>query len=106
MEHLETIRIVTADHRELAGLMHQFRAQGTVISAQFTCQELLVHLRLEDEILNPALRSAWTEDTLLLDEADTEHASIRKLIEDLDGRSADDPMLKADMKVLQDQMEQ
>jgi hypothetical protein len=68
-------------------------------------QGLLIHLRLEEQLFYVVARSAWKGKTSLLDEADAEHASIRRIIGQVDGMTADDPMLTANMKVLQEQVE-
>jgi len=55
------IQIITSDHHALAGLLLQHAEQGSVASAQAVCQQLLIHLRVEEEVLNPAARSAGRE---------------------------------------------
>jgi hypothetical protein len=102
----QAVEILKDDHRRIEQLFKQFMApHGDSISlAQTICQLLLVHLRMEEQLFYPAVRKLWKGKTLSLDEAESEHSSIRHLIEQVDGLAKDDPMLFAHMKVLREQV--
>ena len=109
MDHntVQAFEILKEDHRQLGRLFRQFREAktGSVALAQKICQELLIHLRLEEQLFYVEARNAWQGRTMPLDEAHAEHASIRHIIEQVDGMNADDPMLAASIKVLEEQVE-
>lgn len=61
--------------------------------------ELNVHAALEEELLYPAARGAMT-DTVLVDEAEVEHESLRTLMEQLRGMDPSDEKYAARFTVL------
>jgi hemerythrin superfamily protein len=66
------------------------------------CDELEVHAQIEEELFYPAARAALAEkdNDDLVDEAQVEHASLKRLIEELRGLQPDDPKFKASFTVL------
>lgn len=84
------IALLTADHEKVSKLFDQFKkmqdngsdAEKRSLVKQ-VCNELTVHAQIEEEIFYPALRGAADAEDLL-DEAEVEHASIKKLVSDLE----------------------
>lgn len=66
---------------------------------QQVLDELTVHASVEEELLYPAARGALAEEDLI-DEAEVEHESMRTLIEQLRGMSADEEKYAARFTVL------
>jgi len=56
---------------------------------------LTVHSRIEKELFYPALRQAIGEQTIIMDEADVEHATIRGLMADLNRTRTDDARVRS-----------
>jgi iron-sulfur cluster repair protein YtfE (RIC family) len=79
--------LLDEDHNEAIRLFEQYKAahdgnrQRTL--ARQLCQELLVHMQIEDEIFYPAFRKA-TGDQELLKDANKEHQEARELIAKLE----------------------
>lgn len=98
-----------ADHVQLRALLHAFAMFDRDEEAQRErvvdelCDALLMHARLEEELLYPALRGL-VEDRLLEDAA-LEHDSMRELIEQLGTLFADDAFFDAGVAVLAEEME-
>ena len=63
------------------------------------CNELTVHAQIEEEIFYPAMREAF-EHADLIDEAAVEHASIKQLVEELQGMGPGEGLYAAKVKVL------
>jgi len=63
------------------------------------CDELTVHMQVEEEIFYTAVRAA-IEDDAFLDEADVEHASAKDLIAELQQMLPADNLYDAKLKVL------
>jgi len=63
------------------------------------CNELTVHAQIEEEIFYPAMREAF-EHADLIDEAAVEHASIKQLVEELQGMGPGEGPYAAKVKVL------
>lgn len=98
-----------ADHAQLRALFHVFAMLDRDEEAQRErvvdelCDILLMHARLEDEFLYPALRGV-VEDKLL-DDAALELESLRELIEQLASLFPDDEFFDVGVAVLADEME-
>ena len=71
--------------------------------AQKICMALTVHSQIEEEIFYPEARKA-TGDNDLIDEAIVEHASAKKLIEEIEEMTAEDELFEAKVRVLQEQV--
>ncbi|MES2936392.1 MAG: hemerythrin domain-containing protein [Pseudomonadota bacterium] len=71
------------DHNAVVRLFEQYKAahddNRKRMLAQQICQELLVHMQIEDEIFYPEFRRA-TRDEALMRDATHEHAEARELI--------------------------
>jgi hemerythrin superfamily protein len=64
------------------------------------CHALAVHARIEEELFYPALRAADEDAAILLNEAAVEHATVKNLVDALEGNAPDDPLYDATMHVL------
>ena len=71
------------DHNEVIRLFEQYKAahddRRRQVLASKICQELTVHMQLEEEIFYPAFRQA-TGDTEVLKDSMREHQQARELI--------------------------
>ena len=99
----DAIGLLKDDHREVEELLERFdvadREEEKLELAQEICQALTLHTHVEEQLFYPALRSAGMEHDLL-DEAEVEHASLKRLIDELDGARADADLFDARVKVL------
>lgn len=88
--------LLDEDHNEVMRLFEQFKAAHDTarqkVLARQICQELTVHMRIEDEIFYPAFGKA-TGDTKLLQESAREHQETRELIRKLEHQPADGKLM-------------
>ena len=100
----DAIALLKADHKEVSDMLERFenaRDASKAKLAEQNCQALTVHARIEEELFYPAARDALGEDGKdLLDEAKVEHNSLKELIANIEGASADDELFDANVKVL------
>ncbi|MBA2672267.1 hemerythrin domain-containing protein [Ramlibacter sp.] len=84
--------LLDEDHNAVMRLFEQYKAahddNRKRVLAQQICQELTVHMRIEDEIFYSAFRNA-THDEELLQDATQEHDEARKLITKLQDTPTD-----------------
>lgn len=97
-DHKNVKKMFTAYH-ELAGSRAASASAKKRDLAFQICMELIVHARLEEEILYPAVRKAIKE-TDLIDEAEVEHASAKDLIAQIQESTEVDEVFDAKVKVL------
>jgi hypothetical protein len=95
--------MLIADHKLVSGLFEQFEktrsdARKASIVAQI-CKELTIHTQLEEEIFYPAVKAAL-KDRELVPEANVEHASVKDLIAQVEGKTPDGEMYDARVKVM------
>lgn len=99
------ITILTADHKKVSKIFAEYeklkdkdldRKQEL---AKMACSELTIHAQVEEELFYPALRDVLAEEDLV-DEAEVEHGSIKKLIAALESSTPADRLYDANMKVL------
>jgi hypothetical protein len=99
----DAIGLLKDDHRMVEELLDRFEASDDgaekAMLAQDICQALTLHAHVEEQLFYPALRQAGMAHELL-DEAGVEHASIKRLIDEIDGASADTDLFEARVKVL------
>ena len=99
------ITILTADHRKVSKIFAQYeKVKDTDLEqkqqlAKMACAELTIHAQVEEELFYPALRDVLAEEDLV-DEAEVEHGSIKKLIAALESSTPEDRLYDANMKVL------
>jgi len=102
---MDAIDILTEDHKKVSKIFAQYEkvkdddmAQKQEL-AQMACMELTIHAQVEEELFYPALRDVLAEEDLV-DEAEVEHGSIKKLIAAIETSGPDDRLYDANVKVL------
>jgi iron-sulfur cluster repair protein YtfE (RIC family) len=79
--------LLDEDHNQVVRLFEQYKAAHNASSqrllARQICMELLVHMRIEDEIFYPAFRRATGDDNLV-QESEREHQQARELVAKVD----------------------
>lgn len=99
------ITLLTADHKKVSKIFAQYEKvketdlEQKQLLAKMACTELTIHAQIEEELFYPALRDALAEEDLI-DEAEVEHGSIKKLIAALESSTPEDRLYDANMKVL------
>lgn len=99
------IDILTADHKKVSKIFAQYEKVKDDDHARkqelatMACTELTIHAQIEEELFYPALRDVLAEEDLV-DEAEVEHGSIKKLIAVLESSTPEDRLYDANMKVL------
>lgn len=99
----DAITLLKSDHREVEGWFEDFEntnsgAKKAKLARQI-CTALKVHTQIEEEIFYPACREAGIEDDMM-DEADIEHDSAKKLIAEIEAGKPGDDHYDARVKVL------
>lgn len=97
----EVIAILCADHKN--GRFDGYeKATTKVTKKKLVAQiflELSVHAQVEEEIFYPAVKKAM-KDHLLVPEATVEHATLKSLIAQVEGREPDGEIYDAKIRVL------
>jgi iron-sulfur cluster repair protein YtfE (RIC family) len=88
--------LLDEDHNEVIRLFERYKTahdpnHQRLLSRQI-CQELLVHMQIEEEIFYPAFQQA-TGDTELLADAQKEHQEARELIAKLEQEPIDSKLM-------------
>jgi hemerythrin-like domain-containing protein len=103
---VDAIALLKQDHRTVEELFKKFEdtdgGEGIPI-AQRVCQLLTVHAQIEEEILYPAAKEALADDeeeSVLVYEAEVEHATAKDLIAQIEEMTAQDETYNATVKVL------
>jgi hemerythrin-like domain-containing protein len=104
--HREVIDMLKGDHKRVIKAFREFekmnphedpeRCQSLVTQ---TCGELEVHTQLEEKCFYPAARHGIREEDLI-DEAEVEHMTAKRLLDDLKQMGPDDEKFAATFKVL------
>lgn len=99
----DAIALLKADHKKVSGLFAQFEKSRSAAKkkalVEQICTELSVHAQIEEEIFYPAVKAAL-KDKELVPEATVEHASVRDLIAQVEGRNPDGELFDAKLKVM------
>lgn len=103
----DALELLDADHRLIESQLARYRelAQQRAPAAQRKsltekiCLALTIHLRLEQELFDPALREALPHDETL-EEAEADHESLRALVARILAMRAEDALYDARMAVL------
>jgi hypothetical protein len=97
------IALLKGDHREVEGFFKSFKRSDSAadkqVLAKKICDALKLHARIEEEIFYPAFIQA-TGAQQIHDEAIVEHDGAKKLIADIEGGAAGDPLFDAKVTVL------
>jgi hemerythrin superfamily protein len=100
----DAIALLKADHREVDELMERFeKARGDRKEgiARQICLALTVHAQIEEELLYPRAREALGDEASdLVDEADVEHTTIKRLVVEVESSSPADALYEAKVKVI------
>jgi hemerythrin superfamily protein len=102
----DAIALLKQDHRTVEALFDQFEDAEESEQSQLAeriCQLLTVHAQIEEEILYPAAKEAFSEDEEeedMVNEAQVEHNSAKELIAKIEGMTPDDETFKATVTVL------
>ena len=95
--------MLKADHQRVADLFEEFESAKSgkskmSIVAQI-CTELTVHAQIEEEIFYPAVKAAL-KDQKMVPEATVEHAAVKNLIAEVQGKEPYGEMYDAKVKVM------
>ena len=99
----EATALLKADHKLVSNLFDQY--EGTRSTARKKalvaniCRELGIHAKAEEEIFYPAVKAAL-KDKEMVPEAIVEHASLKELMAQVEGKEPDGEMFDAKIKVL------
>lgn len=102
----DAIALLKQDHRTVEALFDELEdADESEQSSLATriCQLLTVHAQIEEELLYPQAKEAFSEDEEdeeLVYEAEVEHTSAKELIAKIEAGTSEDPEFKAMVKVL------
>ena len=99
----DAIAILRADHRLVNDLFEQYEKSRSTPKKQAIvatiCKELTIHAIVEEEIFYPAVKAAL-KDKEMVPEATVEHATLKELIAQVDGKTPDGEMFDAKIKVM------
>lgn len=99
----DAIALLREDHKKVAALFEQYeKARSVIVKRRLVetiCQELTVHTAIEEEIFYPAFKAAL-KDKELVPEAKVEHASVKDLIAQVQGKEPDGEDFDAKVKVM------
>ena len=101
---MDATALLRKDHETVSALFEQYeKARSNTRKfdlVQEICHELTIHAAIEEEIFYPAVRKAIQDDDML-DEALVEHAGLKDLIAQVEGKDIDsEPMFDAKITVL------
>jgi hypothetical protein len=98
------LELLEQDHREVEEWFDEYdelkeddNRKGQL--AEKICLALKVHAQIEEEIFYPQAREA-TKDNDLIDEALVEHATVKKLIGEIEAMEVNEELYDAKMRVL------
>jgi len=99
----EATALLRADHKRVSALFEQYEktrsgARKKALVADI-CMELGIHAQVEEEIFYPAVKAAL-KDKVLIPEATVEHATLKELIAQVEGKEPDGEMFDAKIKVM------
>ena len=99
----EATALLKADHKLVAGLFEQYeKTRSTAKKKSLVasiCLELGVHAKAEEEIFYPAVKAAL-KDKEMVPEATVEHATLKELMAQVEGKEPDGEMFDAKIKVM------
>jgi len=103
----DAIELLKQDHRKVEGLFKQFEdakdGATRIELAQQICIELAIHAHVEEREFYSALRRTFkADDQALVAEAEVEHWTLKQLIAEIDGSTADARLFEANVKVLKE----
>jgi len=104
----DAITLLKGDHRAVEKLFGQFEKakdeNRKKALADRICQELHVHMQIEEEIFYPTSRDFLKNDDIV-DESVVEHAAAKDLMGEIEAMDPGDELYDAKVTVLQEQIE-
>ena len=107
----DAIALLKADHREVEKSLARFEkmAEGDYNKkkelADHICDELLVHMAVEEEILYPAIKANVKGAEEIVNEGVVEHAGAKDLIKQIKSMKGDEELFDTKVMVLAEQIE-
>lgn len=98
-DHDRLLVLFTAFH----GMRENAHPEAKQTLVEIACTELVIHAQVEEDYLYPALAEAF-EDQFLLEQAEVEHALMRRLVAELETMQANDRLYDAKFTVLSETM--
>lgn len=104
---IDALDLLDADHRRIEDLLARYVELAALKApppqrkalAEEVCLQLTIHLRLERELFDPAVREALPDDQVV-DEAEADHDSLRDLVARILATRAEDPLHDPRMALL------
>ncbi len=100
---MDAIALLRADHKAVAALFAEYKTLRSSAKKKALvtkiCTDLSVHAQIEEEIFYPAVQKAL-KDRTLVPEATVEHATMKALIAQIEGKEPDGDMFDAKVTVL------
>lgn len=106
----DAISLLTKDHATVLDKFKQYEKLGDGADttkqklAQQICEDLTIHMQIEEEIFYPAVRDAL-DDEDMIDEAEVEHDAAKDLIAQIEEMTPDESHYDAKVKVLGEEVE-
>ena len=102
-KHNNAVTLLEADHKVVDALFKKYvKSKQTEDKKDIVikiCNELTIHAQVEEEIFYPQFKKAL-RDTELIPEATVEHATLKDLIAQVEGKDPDGEMFDAKIKVM------
>ena len=99
----EATALLKADHKLVSQLFAEYEKTRSTAKKQTLvariCMELGIHAKVEEEIFYPAVKAAL-KDKEMVPEAIVEHASLKELMAQVEGKEPDGEMFDAKIKVM------
>lgn len=97
----DVLALLEHDHRKIEQLFLEFEESQETGTAKRICEELQLHMKLEEEILYPVLGDLGGDVKSLEKEARSEHAGAKKLIAGIESTKGDPELkeLMADLRL-------
>jgi hemerythrin superfamily protein len=99
----EATALLKADHRRVSDLFDQYEKTRSTAKKKTLvddiCMELGIHAKAEEEIFYPAVKAAL-KDKEMVPEATVEHATMKELMAQVEGKEPDGEMFDAKIKVM------
>lgn len=100
---LDAIAMLREDHKKVAAMFEEYeKARSVNVKRRLVdaiCRELTVHAAIEEEVFYPAFKAAL-KDKELVPEARVEHASVKDLIAQVEGKEPDGEDFDAKVRVM------
>ena len=104
------IALLTEDHADVLDKFRQYERLGDGAGtskqelAQLVCEDLTIHMQIEEEIFYPAVREAL-DDYDVVDEAEVEHDAAKNLIAEIEEMAPSESHYDAKVKVLGEEVQ-